>query len=72
LDVSHAARQRAADTVLDIKFTAPNDLLRLLHESGLRDVRLFGDFSGGPLTGTSPEIVVVAGLDRAGQSETAA
>jgi SAM-dependent methyltransferase len=60
------------ETVLDIKFTAPNDLLRLLHESGLRDVRLFGDFSGGPLTGTSPEIVVVAGLDHAGQSEGAA
>jgi SAM-dependent methyltransferase len=57
------------ETALDIKFTAPDDLVRLLRASGLREVRLFGDFSGGPLTDTSPEIVVVAGSDHAGQSE---
>jgi SAM-dependent methyltransferase len=60
------------ETVLDIKFTAPNDLLRLLRENGLREEHMFGDFSGGPLTDASPEIVVVARLDQAGQSEGAA
>jgi SAM-dependent methyltransferase len=47
-------------TDLDIKFTAPDDLRRLLRQSGLREDRLFGDFFGGPLTDASPEIVVVA------------
>ena len=60
------------ETVLDIKFTTPSDLLRLLRESGLREKRLFGDFAGGPLSDASPEIVVVAGSDHAGQSEDAA
>jgi SAM-dependent methyltransferase len=60
------------ETVLDIKFTAPDDLLCLLRESGLQEERVFGDFSGGPLTDASPEIVVVARSDQAGQSEAAA
>jgi len=59
------------ETVLDIKFTGPNDLLRLLHECGLREERVLGDFSGGSLTDASPEIVVVAGLAQPGQSATA-
>jgi len=61
-----------SETVLDIKFTAPDDLRRLLQASGLRADSLFGDFAGGPLTGISPEIVVVARADHAGQSQTAA
>lgn len=60
------------ETVLDIKFTAPNDLLRILRKSGLWEEHVFGDFSGGPLTDASPEIVVVARSDQAGQSEAAA
>lgn len=59
------------ETVLDIKFTAPEDLRRLLRESGLRAERMLGDFSGGLLTDASPEIVVVARPDQAGQSEAA-
>jgi SAM-dependent methyltransferase len=61
-----------SETVLDIKFTSPDDLRRLLRASGLRVDRLFGDFAGGPLTAMSPEIVVVARSDHAGQSEAAA
>ena len=61
-----------SETVLDIKFTSPDDLQRLLRASGLRADRMFGDFSGGPLTEASPEIVVVARSDHAGQSEAAA
>jgi len=61
-----------SETVLDIKFTTPDDLQRLLRASGLRADSMFGDFAGGPLTGISPEIVVVARLDHAGQSHTAA
>ena len=61
-----------SETVLDIKFTSPDDLRRLLRASGLRVDRLFGDFAGGPLTATSPEIVVVTRPDHAGQSEAAA
>ncbi|MGH6930580.1 MAG: class I SAM-dependent methyltransferase [Dongiaceae bacterium] len=57
------------ETVLDIKFTAPDDLRRLLQVSGLREDRMFGDFSGGPLTDASPEIVVIARSADAGQSE---
>lgn len=60
------------ETVLDIKFTAPEDLRRLLRESGLRPERLCGDFSGAPLTDESPEIVVIARPEQAGQSEAAA
>lgn len=60
-----------SETVLDIKFTTPDDLQRLLRTSGLRAERLLGDFAGGPLTETAPEIVVIARLDRAGQSVTA-
>ena len=63
---------RRSETVVDIKFTAPDDVRRLLRTSGLRVDRLFGDFAGGPLTATSPEIVVVARPDHAGQSEAAA
>ena len=63
---------RRSETVLDIKFTAPDDVRRLLLASGLRVDRLFGDFAGGPLTATSPEIVLVARSDHAGQSEAAA
>jgi SAM-dependent methyltransferase len=59
------------ETVLDIKFTGPNDLLRLLHEGGLREERIYGDFAGGPLTDASPEIVVVAASDQPGQSAAA-
>jgi SAM-dependent methyltransferase len=61
-----------SETVLDIKFTAPDDLLRLLQASGLRADSVFGDFAGGSLTETSPEIVVVARTDHPGQSGTAA
>jgi hypothetical protein len=32
---------------------------------------MFGDFAGGPLTELSPEIVVVARPDHAGQSSAA-
>jgi SAM-dependent methyltransferase len=60
------------ETVLDIKFTAPDDLRRLLDECGLQPERLLGDFSGGALTGSSPEIVVVAWPKHAGQSGAAA
>jgi SAM-dependent methyltransferase len=63
---------RRSETVLDIKFTTPDDVHRLLLASGLRVDRLFGDFAAGPLTATSPEIVVVARPDHAGQSEAAA
>lgn len=63
---------RRSETVVDIKFTAPDDVRRLLRTSGLRLDRVFGDFAGGPLTATSPEIVVVARPDHAGQSEAAA
>jgi SAM-dependent methyltransferase len=61
-----------SETVLDIKFTSPDDLRRLLRASGLRVDRMFGDFDGEPLTEASPEIVVVARSDHAGQSEAAA
>ena len=61
-----------SETVLDIKFTAPDDLRRLLRASGLRPDSMFGDFAGGPLTEISPEIVVVARAERPGQSGTAA
>jgi SAM-dependent methyltransferase len=61
-----------SETVLDIKFTAPDDLRRLLRASGLCPDSLFGDFTGGPLTKISPEIVVVARAERPGQSGTAA
>ena len=60
------------ETVLDIKFTAPDDLQRLLRECGLWPERLLGDFSGAPLTDGSPEIVVIARPEQAGQSEAAA
>ena len=60
---------RRSETVLDIKFTAPGDLRRLLRTSGLRAERMLGDFTGAPLSKTAPEIVVVARIDRAGQSE---
>lgn len=63
---------RRTETVVDIKFTAPDDLRRLLRDSGLREEHIFGDFSGGPLTDVSPEIVVVAQADQAGQSGGAA
>jgi SAM-dependent methyltransferase len=63
---------RRSETVLDIKFTSPDDLRRLLRASGLRVDSMFGDFAGGPLTATSPEIVLVARSDHAGQSEAAA
>jgi SAM-dependent methyltransferase len=61
-----------SETVLDIKFTAPDDLHRLLRAGGLRAERMFGDFAGNPLTDTSPEIVVLARPDHAGQSDNAA
>ena len=60
-----------SETVLDIKFTAPEDVGRLLGASGLRADAMFGDFAGGPLTELSPEIVVVARPDHAGQSSAA-
>jgi SAM-dependent methyltransferase len=60
------------ETVLDIKFTAPADLRRLLDDCGLEPDQLLGDFSGGPLTASSPEIVVVARPKHAGQSGAAA
>jgi len=60
------------ETVVDIKFTAPDALRRLLHDCGLEPGRLLGDFSGGPLTDSAPEIVVVARPKRAGQSGAAA
>jgi hypothetical protein len=60
------------ETVLEIKFTAPGDLRRLLRVNGLREEHMFGDFSGRPLTDASPEIVVVAQSDQAGQSGGAA
>lgn len=56
------------ETVLDIKFTTPSDLRHLLRKSGLRVEHMLGDFFGSPLTDASPEIVVVATLDQAGQS----
>jgi SAM-dependent methyltransferase len=67
---THRDSGRRTETVLDIKFTAPDDLRRLLRVSGLEEDRMFGDFSGGPLTDASPEIVVIARSAGAGQSET--
>lgn len=61
-----------SETILDIKFTAPDDLRRLLRAGGLCAERMFGDFAGNPLTGASPEIVVLARPDHAGQSGAAA
>jgi SAM-dependent methyltransferase len=61
-----------SETVLEIKFTAPDDLRRLLRAGGLRAEGMFGDFAGNPLSDASPEIVVLARPDHAGQSGAAA
>ena len=49
-----------SETTIDIKFTDPTTLTRLLQESSFAVEAMYGDFTGAALTPTSPEIVVVA------------
>jgi SAM-dependent methyltransferase len=48
------------ETTIDIKFTDPATLAQLLRDGGFAIETMQGDFVGGDLTPTSPEIVVVA------------
>jgi SAM-dependent methyltransferase len=49
-----------SETTIDIKFTDPATLERLLRDGGFAIDSMYGDFAGGALTPTAPEIVVVA------------
>jgi SAM-dependent methyltransferase len=49
-----------SESMIDIKFTDPATLQRLLGEGGFAIETMQGDFTGGALTATSPEVVVVA------------
>ncbi|TVT55428.1 class I SAM-dependent methyltransferase [Amycolatopsis rhizosphaerae] len=55
---SHWDRPRFSRTTL--RFVTPGEVTDFLAEAGLVVERQFGDFSGGPLTATSPEIITVA------------
>jgi SAM-dependent methyltransferase len=49
-----------SETTIDIKFTDPATLTQLLQEGGFAIEAMYGDFAGGALTSTSPEIIAVA------------
>jgi SAM-dependent methyltransferase len=46
-------------TRIAVRFTFPQELEALLHYNGFAIERLYGDWNGEPLSGTSPSIIVV-------------
>lgn len=53
------AEEHTRTTRIALRYTFPQELAALLHHNGLSIVRQYGDWNGGPLTATSPSIVVV-------------